>query len=162
MADIKLVRIDFRLIHGQVVTQWVGMSGANRVVIVNDELAADEFMADIYRMAAPSGVAVDVMTIDQACASYAADGLGDGKVLVLFKSAGDALAAHKGGFAFDDVQVGGLGGGAGSATACGIAFKPEDVATLQELAADGVNVHVHVVPTQPDTPLARVVETLGF
>lgn len=34
MADINLVRIDFRLIHGQVVTKWVKQANANRIIIV--------------------------------------------------------------------------------------------------------------------------------
>lgn len=163
MAEIKLVRIDFRLIHGQVVTQWVKVSGANRIVIVNDALAADDFMGDIYRMAAPSGIAVDIMTVEDACTSWKADGLGAGKVLVLFKSAEDALAAREGGFAFDDAQVGGLGGDKGRVAApCGIAFNRDDVTTLRALASAGVRVHIHVVPTQTDTPLEQAVGNLAL
>ena len=56
MADINLVRIDFRLIHGQVVTKWVKQANANRIIIVNDMLAKDEFLASVYKMAAPSNV----------------------------------------------------------------------------------------------------------
>lgn len=42
MADIVLCRIDSRLIHGQVMTKWVNQSSANKIVVVSDELAADE------------------------------------------------------------------------------------------------------------------------
>ena len=163
MAEIKLVRIDFRLVHGQVVTQWVKVSGSNRIVIANDALAADDFMAEIYRMAAPAGIAVDTMTIDGICDAWKQNELGEGKVLVLFKSAEDALAARRGGFAFDDVQVGGLGGDAGRVGApCGIAFNRSDVETLRALAGEGVNVHVHVVPSQADTPLEQAVAGLAL
>lgn len=48
MADIVLCRIDSRLIHGQVMTKWVNQSSANKIVVVSDELAADEFMLQIY------------------------------------------------------------------------------------------------------------------
>ncbi len=44
MANIVLCRIDSRLIHGQVVTKWVGQSQANRIAVVSDELDADPFM----------------------------------------------------------------------------------------------------------------------
>ena len=53
MAELVLTRIDSRLIHGQVVTKWVGQSGANRIIVVSDELVNDEFMKNIYLMAAP-------------------------------------------------------------------------------------------------------------
>ena len=50
MANIVLCRIDSRLIHGQVVTKWVGQSQANRIAVVSDELDADPFMKNIYLM----------------------------------------------------------------------------------------------------------------
>lgn len=162
MADIRLVRLDFRLIHGQVVTQWIKVSGANRVVIANDDLAADDFMGDIYRMAAPAGIKVDIMSVADACAAWKESQLGEGKVLLLLKTAEDAVRARAEGLDFDDLQVGGLGGGAGSVTACGIAFKESDVAALRSLASSGVNVHVHVIPTAADTPLEQAVGKLVF
>jgi len=66
---IKLVRVDFRFIHGQVVTKWSRTISTDRIIVVNDELAADEFMADVYVMAAPPGIDVDVFTIEDFAAS---------------------------------------------------------------------------------------------
>lgn len=59
MANIVLCRIDSRLIHGQVVTKWVGQSQANRIAVVSDELDADPFMKNIYLMVAPPNIKVD-------------------------------------------------------------------------------------------------------
>ena len=39
MPDIVLTRIDARLIHGQVATQWCGSVGANLLLVANDEVA---------------------------------------------------------------------------------------------------------------------------
>ena len=47
MANISLIRIDSRLIHGQVITKWVKIAKANRIIIIDDELAQDDFMASI-------------------------------------------------------------------------------------------------------------------
>ena len=69
MEGIKLVRIDFRLIHGQVITKWSNKISATRIVVVNDALSKDEFMADIYVMAAPPGMTVDVISIDDFVAN---------------------------------------------------------------------------------------------
>ena len=64
MADIVLCRIDSRLIHGQVMTKWVNQSSANKIVVVSDELAADEFMLQIYLLSAPAGVKVECYGIE--------------------------------------------------------------------------------------------------
>lgn len=39
---IKLIRIDDRLIHGQVTTVWTKEAQAGRIIIVDDQVAEDE------------------------------------------------------------------------------------------------------------------------
>ena len=86
MANIVLCRIDSRLIHGQVVTKWVGQSQANRIAVVSDELDADPFMKNIYLMAAPPNIKVDCFSNQSFAAAWKENQLGDGNVLVLFPS----------------------------------------------------------------------------
>ena len=38
MAEIKLVRVDYRLIHGQVVARWLKVCPVRRIVLVDDVL----------------------------------------------------------------------------------------------------------------------------
>lgn len=89
LNGIKLVRVDFRLIHGQVVTKWSNTITAKTIIVVNDELSEDEFMADIYVMAAPPGIKVEVLSI-AAFTEQAKTGQYDkGSILVLFKNIED-------------------------------------------------------------------------
>ena len=53
MPNIVLVRIDNRLIHGQVATQWCGVVGANLLLVANDEVAKDKMRQGLMKMAAP-------------------------------------------------------------------------------------------------------------
>lgn len=46
--EIGLIRVDSRLIHGQVITKWLNYSKANVIVVVDDELSKDSFMSEIY------------------------------------------------------------------------------------------------------------------
>ena len=52
--SIRLVRVDDRLIHGQVVAVWLRSVGADRIVIVDDRVAADPFLVEVLTLAAPS------------------------------------------------------------------------------------------------------------
>ena len=54
MPNILLTRIDNRLIHGQVATQWSGVLGANLLLVANDAVAKDEFRQGLMNMAAPA------------------------------------------------------------------------------------------------------------
>ncbi len=134
MANIVLCRIDSRLIHGQVVTKWVGQSQANRIAVVSDELDADPFMKNIYLMAAPPNIKVDCYSNQSFAASWKENQLGDGNVLVLFPS----LAA---------IQVGGLGGGPNrKAVFQNITLDEKDVGILNDLKSRGIQVFFQTIP----------------
>ncbi len=55
---LLLCRIDDRLVHGQVVIGWGRPLGANRIVLVDDEVAGNDWEQDLYRMAVPEGVEI--------------------------------------------------------------------------------------------------------
>lgn len=76
MANIVLCRIDSRLIHGQVVTKWVGQSQANRIAVVSDELDADPFMKNIYLMAAPPNIKSGLLQQPELCGLMAREPTG--------------------------------------------------------------------------------------
>lgn len=163
MAMINLIRIDFRLIHGQVVTKWVKEANANRIIIINDTLAKDEFLGSVYKMAAPSNVKVDIYTKEDAIKNWNENQFGEGKILLLLKSAEDALSLYQGGFSMKELQVGGLGGGPGRVnTASGISFDSNDAQILKELSTAGIHIYVHVVPTQQKYEIDKVIEKLEF
>ena len=70
MPDIRLVRVDFRLMHGQVVTAWLKQVSANAILIVDDQLAADKFLAQVFLMAKPQGVKVAIRSVEKAVAAF--------------------------------------------------------------------------------------------
>ena len=55
--NILLTRIDNRLIHGQVATQWNSTIGANLILVANDEVSQSTMRQNLMKMAAPAGVA---------------------------------------------------------------------------------------------------------
>ena len=65
MPDIVLTRIDNRLIHGQVATQWSGSIGANLILVANDDVAANTFRQGLMDMAAPSYAQTRYWTIEK-------------------------------------------------------------------------------------------------
>ena len=95
MANITLTRIDSRLIHGQVIVKWSRIANGNRIVIVDDELEKDSFMVDIYQMAAPSGMSVEIYSTTRAAEEFIKDKMGEGKILLLFRTLAQATKAYE-------------------------------------------------------------------
>ena len=63
--NIVLARIDNRLIHGQVATQWTGSVGANLILVANDEVASNTMRQHLMDMAAPQGVATRYFSLQK-------------------------------------------------------------------------------------------------
>jgi mannose/fructose/N-acetylgalactosamine-specific phosphotransferase system component IIB len=101
---VKHMRIDNRLIHGQVTVAWVGAIGANHLIVANDEVAADEFQRILLPQAA-RGVRTSILSVDDALAHCA--NLADGEnVMILAKFPTDALRLLEGGLTVAEVNVG--------------------------------------------------------
>lgn len=63
---IKLVRLDYRLLHGQVVFSWTQNVGAQRIIVVDDEAATDELKKTALNLSKPAGVRLNIFTLDKA------------------------------------------------------------------------------------------------
>jgi len=159
MAEIQMVRVDFRLIHGQVITKWIRQTSANRIVIINDVLAADEFMKSIYVMAAPANVEVEIYSVNTAIELWNKNQMGGGKLFVLFKDIETTFRTIKGGIPIKDIQIGGLGAGPGRVAVFGpITFNGDDVDLLKELEEEGCHVYLHQVPDEPKMEFKKALE----
>lgn len=90
---IKLVRLDYRLLHGQVVFSWTGHVGAQRIIVVDDDAANDEMKKSALLLSKPAGVRVNIFTVDKAIAKMLTEG--GLKAMVDFAFSGEDCAAHK-------------------------------------------------------------------
>jgi PTS system mannose-specific IIB component len=99
------MRIDNRLIHGQVTVAWVGAVGANRLIVANDEVAADEFQRVLLPQAS-RGVPTSVLSIADTVAHCASPAAGNERIMILAKFPTDALALIEGGVRPAEVNVG--------------------------------------------------------
>ncbi len=63
---ISMIRIDDRLVHGQVAVKWSKQLNVSRIVVVSDVIAQNEIQTSALKMAAPAGVKVAVLTIAKA------------------------------------------------------------------------------------------------
>ncbi len=144
MADIKLVRIDYRLIHGQVVAKWLKVSPVRRIVLVDDVLGNDEFMSDIYKMAVPKGTAVDIVTVSKARSVL--DNTND-TVFLIFKDVDTCYQVVQKGVELPSVNVGAVPNENNrKLITSGVAISTEELEKLEELNAKGIEITVQPIP----------------
>ena len=152
MAEIVLCRIDSRLIHGQVMTKWVNQSEANKIVVVSDELAKDEFMLEIYLMSAPAGVKVECYGIEDTIRKWGEDQFGNGRVLLLLPNLASMKTVYENGVTVPRIQVGGLGGAPNRKVVFqNITLDDADVELLESLRDQGADIIFQTIPE--DAPM---------
>lgn len=156
MSDIKY-RVDSRLIHGQVIARWSVKYGTQQIIIVDDLLADDDFMKDIYVMAAPENISVEIWKVDEAAEKWAGNKESGKNTLVLFKDVAHALRLMRSGVAIDALQIGGLPSGAGRKLVYKtISLSGEDYEALDEMAAGGTDVFFQMLPEEDPFPYEKI------
>lgn len=153
---VALVRVDDRLIHGQVTAVWCRAWNLDRIIVVDDEVAADPFMQEVYRLAAPSGIQVQVVSLEDAVPLLRQEREDEGhRTMVLLRSVAGAVALYERGFAFPALNLGGIGMGPDRRPLWrNIAASPQEIALLKRLARQGVEVTLQPVPDDRPVPLA--------
>jgi len=145
-VSLRLVRIDDRLIHGQVVAVWLGALGAQRIVIVDEATARDEFLREVLTLAAPPGVPVEVCGLADGAARCIALADTPEPVIVLVRTPRTVLELRHAGVPIDVVDLGAMGAGPGRRRLHKtISVSPDELRELRELEQMGTRVELQIV-----------------
>jgi len=158
--DIQLVRIDDRLIHGQVVVGWVKALNIQRLVVVNDAIAKNSMQKTLMEMAVPSGLKVSFYTVEESAESCRMDA-GKEKALLLFSNPSDVLSYVQRGGPLTTINIGGMHFCEGKKqVAKTVCVSPEDVSAFKELVRMGLELEIRAVPGDARETLGKYVSEL--
>ena len=159
--DIALVRVDNRLVHGQILEAWVPFLRASCIVVVDDQVASDFFQETVIRMAVPREVQVIISGLKEFAETYSfTQGYGK-KTIVLFSSVSDALVVHGLGFRFAKLNIGNVYN-----ENCRICCTPSvllsdtDIGDITRLHDEGVKIEVRRVPKEKPVDFYEIVQKL--
>lgn len=158
---INLLRVDDRLIHGQVVEGWVPFLKVDLVIVVSDAAAADDIQTALMKMALPPSVGLLVLGVDEAAAALTSPKLAAREALVLVPGPAEALALVEKGVTLDRINVGGLHYTVGKVQLGRALFLDEkDRLALRALAAKGVRLEGRALPGDAEEDLSAALEGL--
>ncbi|MGI6109249.1 MAG: PTS galactosamine transporter subunit IIB [Eubacteriaceae bacterium] len=145
--NIMLTRIDNRLIHGQVATQWSGTIGANLILVANDKVANDKMRQGLMDMAAPSGAQTRYFSIKKTI-DVIHKAAPRQKIFIIVENPQDALKLVEGGVPIKTLNIGNMHMAEGKRqVATSVAVDDEDVAAFKKLQEEGVELQIQRVPT---------------
>lgn len=144
---IVLARIDSRLVHGQILEAWVPYVQADCIVVANDAAAHTPLQRMIMQAAVPTGIRLEIRTLDETAAVLSSTELAGKRTLLLFASSDDALQARRHGVDFTKLNLGNMHAGDGKCRySCTIALDQHDIDNLRDVEALGVTIVSQCVP----------------
>lgn len=156
MPNIILTRIDNRLIHGQVATQWSGVLGINLLLVANDKVSTDQMRQGLMNMAAPSYAQTRYFTI-QKTIDIIDKASPNQKIFIICETPQDVLRLVEGGVPIKKVNIGNMHMADGKRqVATSVAVDDDDVATFRKLQELGVELEIRRVPDTPVESLDKL------
>jgi PTS system N-acetylgalactosamine-specific IIB component len=155
---IALLRVDNRLVHGQVLEAWLPRLGVRRLLVADDEASRSPLAQAAMTLAVPEEVATEVRpveTVDWAAAAAAPE-----KVLVLFREVGDLRRAVGRGLTSALAPLVNLGnvhhGPERRPVTPSVYLRREELDALRDLAAQGFRVEARAVPSDSPTDVEEM------
>lgn len=156
---IAMVRVDERLIHGQITMNWTRTVGANLILCVNDEVAKNTFQKNLMKLAAPPGSTVEIEGVDSAAEKLNAEAWKNASILLLVRNPIDLLTLVNKGLSVSTVNIGGVRSPQAKIKLTKeVSATPEELDAWKELDRLGIRMEVQFLPTQGSTILNDVLK----
>jgi mannose/fructose/N-acetylgalactosamine-specific phosphotransferase system component IIB len=160
--DTALVRVDNRLVHGQILEAWVPFLQAACIIVVDDHVAGDFFRETVIKMAVPSEVEVIVSSVKSFSTNFTYQKGRGKKAIILFSDIAEALRAYTLGFKFEQLNIGNV-----YSETCiqqcspSVLLGESEIEAVKTLLAAGVDIDVRRVPREKPIDLRRLINGAG-
>lgn len=165
---IVQVRVDDRLIHGQVALVWSKELNTKHIIVANDAAVESDALRMTLQMATPAGQKLLVKTVDDAI-RLAKDPRGkEMRIFALTNCMKDVLALVKGApGCVAEVNVANVGRFDKSDPASKVQLNgtimvnPDELAAAKELCEQGIPVFHQLIPEHGKTPIVDLIRAVG-
>ena len=106
--EIANIRIDERLIHGQVAAIWSKALNLTRIMVIDEDAVKNPTQKSVLKMACPAGCKLSILSVESAAANLAARKYEGDRILIIVRSPATLRALYDAGYHFDSVNVGNM------------------------------------------------------
>lgn len=156
MQGFVNIRIDDRLIHGQVATRWATGLRVNRIMVIDDAVANDDVQKSVLRMAAPAGIATSIITEEKAIHNIQAGKYAKQRVLLVVRRPKVLLDLVNAGLDITKINIGNMSNREDTVRVKkSVSLTAEERADIEALIAAGVEVTAQMVPDDAEVPMTK-------
>ncbi|MDA7026480.1 PTS sugar transporter subunit IIB [Bacillus sp. CLL-7-23] len=144
---IKLLRVDHRLLHGQVAFSWTQHLGADCILIANDDVPTDELKKTTIKLAKPQGVKLVIKTIEDSIQALKSGVTDKYKLFIVVESVADAERIASQYSEIRQVNLGGVKAKEGTRhISKAVNLLPNEEQLVKKMMSQGVEVEIRQVP----------------
>lgn len=156
---VKLLRVDERLLHGQVAVSWVTAAGATSILIANDAVMNDEMAKVALKLAKPASANLAIRSIAGAVDLLKDPRSKDIAIFVIVRTIEDALRlVEQTGDLIKHVNIGGIRKSEGGRMiADSLYISDTDYERVQKLEGMVDEVEFRMVASDPKRTLRDIV-----
>ena len=161
--DVKFLRIDSRLIHGQVAGSWVNHVDPDTLIAASDAAANDELRKTLLLQVGPASARTNVLDIAKTVRVYYNPDYQGMRTMIVVESPMDALALIEAGIKVDEVNVGGVTFKEGMTLITeAVSVNDEHVKAYKALNDLGVKMTLQQVPNSSRTDMMTKLREKGL
>ena len=161
--DVKLLRIDSRLVHGQVANNWAGSLGAEAILAVSDGAANDELRKTLMLQTGGGKVKVHVLGVEKAARVYKNPKYEALKAVIVVETPADIVRLLDLGVDAKEVNVGGMTFKQGTSQISQAVYAgPEDIEAFKEIDSRGIKQYIQQVPSTASSDLMGALKDKGL
>lgn len=155
---VSLLRIDERMLHGQVAMTWVSQVSPNAILIANDDAASNEMSKMAFKMAKPAGVKLAIKSIEDAAALLNNPKSKEVKIFVITRTIADTVRLVRQTKEVHKINIGGVKKREGAKQISKTTFlNDEDIANLKELASYVDEIEIRMVPSEQKVDVSKII-----
>ncbi|MCL6745268.1 PTS mannose transporter subunit IIAB [Kosakonia sp. R1.Fl] len=159
---IGLARIDDRLIHGQVATRWTKETNVTRIIVVSDEVAADNVRKTLLTQVAPPGVTAHVVDVAKMVRVYNNPKYAGERVMLLFTNPTDVLRVVEEGVKITSVNIGGMAFRQGKTQVNNaVSVDEKDIDAFKKLNERNIELEVRKVSNDPKLKMMDLISKVA-
>lgn len=159
---INMLRIDERLIHGQVAVAWIKVLNITHIVVINNDVVKNEVQKVTLKMAVPEGVKLAIKDVKDGIELLKDKRTENMKVLVVVKNIEDALAVAEQIKNIDVINVGNYGllpchrGVNKKEISKCLCVDEEDIKKLKKIGALGIPFQAQLTPNNTSKDMNKL------
>ena len=137
-------------------TSWLNYTGANKIMIIDDGVAADPFMKSVLKTCVPANVRLATFGVEKAAVRLKKGFAGD-KCIVLVKYPETLHRLMKEGVLFDEINIGGMGvSGTRTKFFRNISASEGEKKMLKEMVEAGAKISVRIIAEDSATDISKM------